>query len=141
MVQFTGADPALGSVIAYEGMGVYCDKVDWAQAMARPTKAGARFFLTQVNPQVFGDDVVTTTTGRYVISLRADVAGTAVAAVQVCYQPNGETYLRVPAAGPAVPMTRQTQTVTLTIARRLDGALRGTTRQILLGPGEQPWVN
>ena len=85
---------------------------------------------------------MTTSTGRYVMTLRATVGVTAVNAVQICYQPNGESYLRIPvAAGPNPPMQRQTDVVTLTIARRLNGTLYGTPRRILLGPGEQPWEN
>lgn len=140
MVQFDGTGTEVGWVRSFKGMGTRCDRVDWAQPIAIGADQAHSFDMLAVNPAPVASPITTATVGRFVLTLRSDLGGVAVNQVQVCYQPNGDSYTLVPAVG-VTAMTLQTQRVTVTFARALNGAKYGEDRRVLLPPGETPWVN
>lgn len=143
MIDFTGANPALGTLKTYRGMGTRCDQVAWnTEVTAIPTRDSDRFLFDWINPR--GSSATDmTTTGRFVIYARATVGSTSVSAVRVCYQPNGDTYIQQPlAAQPNMMRQTATSTVRIRVQRQLNGTVTELSsdnrREVVFAAGETP---
>jgi len=72
---------------------------------------------------------------RHVIVLHAfTTAGTDLAELEICYQPNGEVYFAVP---PLQPLARQPNTtlITLSVTRTVDNRPHGESREVIFPAG------
>jgi prepilin-type N-terminal cleavage/methylation domain-containing protein len=147
LVRFQSAGAGgLGTIELFEGMNNRCTQTPWATAFAASSELGQGALetldMSYFNPTASGTTPRLTDTGRYVIRVFAE-AGSPIATVselQICYQPNGESYSRLASSSPLV---RQMSTAVLVIRRTLDALtnMQGRDRQVMLPAGAMPWIN
>jgi prepilin-type N-terminal cleavage/methylation domain-containing protein len=148
--QNTGAPGSngLGMLELFAGMNGHCTQTPWDQTFTPTAGAGQgrveALDMAAYNPTGSTYDAAAGTwlgspptaadTGRPVIRLQAAAGANALNALQVCYQPNGQTYTSFTVTtNPA--LQPQAQDITLTISRSVNTAPRGQNRVLVLRPG------
>lgn len=142
-VLLAGSGTQFGVATLYKGMGARCDHTDWNQASARALAVTEQFDLGVVNP-----GAASTGDEGFRISMRPTSGGVAVASVWICHQPNGESYVGIPAGDGSVTLQRQRTDVAVLISvlneendrwegDRLNDDRR--RRRIVFSPGQMPW--
>jgi prepilin-type N-terminal cleavage/methylation domain-containing protein len=127
----------LGTISTYVGMNSKCMQTPWPQTFVPAVGSGQGpvdlFHMGDYNP-TDGETAPHAADGnRHVIALTsqfASTAGAVLAETRICYQPNGDIY-----TGTNGALTIQTAPVLITIARTINGAARGQTRQVLFPVG------
>jgi prepilin-type N-terminal cleavage/methylation domain-containing protein len=132
--QKPGGD-SLGTIDLVQGMNGRCLQTPWGQALGRPMETiGNGLGMAYYNP-VAGGIPKATDAHRHVIVLHAfTTAGTDLAELEICYQPNGEVYFAVP---PLQPLARQPNTtlITLSVTRTVDNRPHGESREVIFPAG------
>lgn len=136
------ASNQLGVIDLFSGMSPRCGQTPWAAAFAaaanNPLAAVEIYDMALYNPINGVTAPTSADAGRHIIRLvfgEPQPVPLSLAGVggQICYQPNGETYL---AAGiTATTFTRQTWPITFTITRTMDGTAFGTPRIVVFPAG------
>jgi hypothetical protein len=136
----------LGTIGLFAGMNSRCAQTPWAIAFAGsvPLRQGPidTLDMSYYNPTALGAPPSLQDSGRFVIRLlmQTDSGAGPVTAneVQICYQPNQETYLRL-ATG--APMLRQMLTAQLLVMRTYESQTEGRDRKIMFPAGTTPWID
>lgn len=148
-----GGSFGLGRFELIRGMTNRCQQTPWGQAFIEANglgipatrREGADLLdMISFNPTSVDPPVVPTATdeneGHQVILVTAR-GGTPIAsqeAVQICYQPNGQTYELFSATETGtggVRLRPQLAPITFTVTRRLSGGVRGVSRQVVFPIG------
>lgn len=133
LVRFDAQDAnELGSIRSFAGMTSSCMRTDWQQAIA----AGgfdAELLFSGVNGGATAD---ASDSGRHVIALRLQAPiGTDVTLLDLCYEPNGSTFVRTVATD---PLGRQLAPAWAAVGRTFNTENQGVTRRIVLPQGGAP---
>jgi prepilin-type N-terminal cleavage/methylation domain-containing protein len=138
----------LGKIELFAGMNAKCRQTPWPQAFqvvsGTPRGRSEVLDLVVYNPSDWdpldgsGTHPAATDTGRQVIQVLASsvAAGgtTTRTAVQICYQPNGETFASY-VADTSVALAAQADDILLTVRRSVNGVQHGQNRVVLFRPG------
>jgi prepilin-type N-terminal cleavage/methylation domain-containing protein len=135
LLRIRGANNQVGTAALYAGLNGRCSQTPW-ETVAFVTLNGhgpiESFDMAAYNPTGAG----------HVISARAYRDDTPLDELWICYQPNGETWSRVPPITDPV-IKRQLATYTVVVARRVGSATEseGMDRMLHLAPGASPWIH
>ena len=143
---FIGDDSAsggLGRVRVYEGMNNHCRDTPWPETITDGTIAKGHSIIESVdlgdssyNVPLSGTDAKKSDENRQVIALTARDGTGALTTVAMCYEPGGGTLLGVGDSSIAsFAFTPQTQAVTFTVRRTVNGEQHGPTRDVVFPAG------
>jgi prepilin-type N-terminal cleavage/methylation domain-containing protein len=130
----------LGQMGLFAGMTARCQQTPWNLAFTAPVNspllAFENFDMAFYNRTAPGVAPRDNDSGRHVIHLRAaqpPTLTTDIAALQLCYQPDGDSYFL--ASANAGALVRQIVPLQFTISRLLNGAASGVDRIVVFPVG------
>jgi prepilin-type N-terminal cleavage/methylation domain-containing protein len=135
LLRIRGAGDQAGTAMVYAGLNGRCSQTPWETiAFVELNGHGPieTLDMASYNP----------TGGGYVIVARALQDSTALDELWICYQPNGETWSRIPPVTD-LALKRQLATYAVVVVRRLGSSTDtiGMDRSLQLSPGASPWIH
>jgi hypothetical protein len=132
LLRIQGTTAQLGTAMLYAGYNGRCAQTQWETIAFKELNGHGpieSFDMAWYNPTGAG----------FEISARPSHGETLLDELWICYQPNGETWSRVPPITDLV-IKRQLASYQVVVSRRVGSVKSGIDRVLQFSPGASPWI-